>query len=79
MRVRRGMQRIVSVMRGCRRGLVLAVGGWSPVAGVVITLAKAEVSGGAGVVVGDDEFTVLVEVCPSPVRVIGLSVTLCED
>ena len=57
----------------------MAVGGWSPVAGVVITLAKAEVSGGAGVVVGDDEFAVLVEVCPSPVCVIGLSVTLCED
>ncbi len=60
-------------------GLVLAVGGWSPVAGVAITLAKAEVSGGAGVVVCDDELDILAEVCPSPVRVVGLSVTLCED
>jgi hypothetical protein len=76
MRVRRGMQRIVSVMRGCRRGVGLG-GGW------LVSSRRcgdqAEVSGCVGVVVGDDEFAVLVEVCPSPVRVIGLSVTLCED
>ena len=55
------------------------MGGWSPIAGVAIALAKAEVSGGAGIVVGDDEFDILAEVCPSPVRVVGLSVTLGED
>ena len=59
--------------------MVLAVGCWSPVAGVAIALAKAEVSGGTDGVVCDDEFDVLAEVCPSPVRVVSLSVTLGED
>ena len=63
----------------CVRDARLSEGGWSPVAGVAIALAKAEVSRGTDIVVGDDEFDVLAEVCQSPVRVISLLVTLCED
>jgi hypothetical protein len=59
--------------------LVLAVSCWSPVAGLAIALAKAEVARGTNGVVGYDEFDVLAEVCPSPVRVVSLSVTLGED
>ena len=57
----------------------MAVRCWSPVAGMAVALAKAEVSGGTDDVVGDDEFDVLAEVCPSPVRVVSLSVPLGED
>ena len=72
------MRRIVSVMRGCRREVGLGggwVGGWSPVADVAIALSKAEVPRGTDVVVGNDEFDVLVEICPRLVRMVGL----CED
>jgi hypothetical protein len=51
------------------------VGGWSPVADVAIALSKAEVSRGTDVVVGNDEFDVLVKICPRLVRMVGL----CED
>ena len=59
--------------------LVWTVRCWFPVAGLAIALAKAEVSGGTDGVVCDDEFDVLAEVCPSPVCVVSLSVTLGED
>jgi hypothetical protein len=59
--------------------LVLTVRCCFPVAGLAIALAKAEVSGGTDGVVCDDEFDVLAEVCPSPVRMVSLSVMLGED
>ena len=59
--------------------LILAVSCWSPVAGLAIALAKAEISRGTDGVVCDNEFDVLAEVCPSLVRVVSLSVTLGED
>ena len=53
---------------------------WSPVADVAIALSKARVSRCTGVVVGDDEFDdVLTEVCPGLIRMVGLTVSLCED
>ena len=55
------------------------VGGWSPVADVAIALSKAEVLRGADVVVGNVKFYVLAEICPRLVRMVGLSVSLCED
>jgi hypothetical protein len=67
----------MKVHRGGR--LVLAVSGWYPVADVAIALSKAEVLRGADVVVGNVKFYVLAEICPRLVRMVGLSVSLCED
>ena len=46
---------------------------------MAIALSKAEVLRGADVVVDNVKFYVLAEFCPRLVRMVGLSVSLCED
>jgi len=73
------MRCIVSVMRGYWRGVVLG-GEWlvsSRGCGDPAEVSRCTVV--VVVVVGDNEFDVLAKICPGLVRMVGLTISLCED